>query len=167
MWRGEVRERAVRTRREPGRGKRRAQAYLNSTLSTASKRCEGKAKSWRSYRVLRPSAGEKCRLGWSQVNVQRAMENARRVTDCGRWPRHPLKGRTSRSSSVPGRAFGAVLTLPAGLLAICGRNVAGYPQPVPAVSPAGALAVAQGRVKQVGHVGVTTAAHDALARRSR
>ncbi|MDE0165468.1 MAG: hypothetical protein OXL36_10260, partial [Bryobacterales bacterium] len=29
--------------------------------STASKRCEGKAKSWRSYRVLRPSGGEKCR----------------------------------------------------------------------------------------------------------
>ena len=28
----------------------------------ASKRCEGKAKSWRSYRVLRPSGGEKCKL---------------------------------------------------------------------------------------------------------
>ena len=59
--RGEVRERAV-TRRKPGGGKRRAQAYLNSKSSTASKRCEGKAKSWRSYRVLRPSGGEKGRL---------------------------------------------------------------------------------------------------------
>ena len=38
--RGEVGERAVRLRREPGGGKRRAQAYLNSTLSTASKRNE-------------------------------------------------------------------------------------------------------------------------------
>ena len=31
-------------------------------MSTAIKRCEGKAKSWRSYRVLRLSGGEKCRL---------------------------------------------------------------------------------------------------------
>ena len=41
-WRGEVHERAVRTRRKPGGGRRRAQAYLNSTLSPASQRCEGK-----------------------------------------------------------------------------------------------------------------------------
>ena len=44
--------------RHPG-----SEPYMNSTSSTASKRCEGKAKSWRSYCVLRPSGDEECRLG--------------------------------------------------------------------------------------------------------
>jgi len=60
MRRGEVRERAVRTRREPGGGKRREPLGARNTAFKVFH--ETRDTNHGLFCVLRPSGGEKCRL---------------------------------------------------------------------------------------------------------